>query len=266
MTVTPLGQYMQDGVVIVHNNITERRQAEEALTVHRAELEKWESIQRLRELVVQNEKAREEERKYVAQELHDELGQVLTAVRMALLLMELRFCPDDAALAKVVADMKGLLDRAIQGTRDVVLHLRPTALDGGLVSALKWLSQDFFKRTGIACGLHIDDAHITVDETRSIVIFRIVQESLTNITRYAEASAVHIEVSQCGGALVIEISDDGKGFDVAAVGTRNTFGLLGMRERAKALGGRIDIVSTPLDGTTVRVSIPMNFENARKTP
>jgi signal transduction histidine kinase len=242
----------------IHNLIERERQ--------RKEFELEESRQRLRELVAQNEQAREQERKYVAQELHDELGQVLTALRMALLLMELRFCPADADLAKVVSDMKALLDQAIQSTRDVVMNLRPIALNMGLVSAIEWLSHEFSIRTEIPSSVQVDEAAISLDETLSIGIFRIVQESLTNITRYANASAVCISIKRCDNNFVLEISDNGQGFDMAAPSQQKTFGLLGMRERAKALGGRIDMQSAPLEGTKVRVTIPMNLDEKADTP
>ena len=252
--------------VAVKTDITARKRAEAELTALRAEAQLGESRQRLRELAVQNEKAREEERKYVALELHDELGQVLTAMRMALLLMEMRFCPHDPALAKVVSDMKVLLDRAIQGTRDVVFRLRPAALDLGLVPGLEWLCQEFFRQTKLPCLLHVANDNIHLNEAFSIVVFRIVQESLTNVTRYAAASRVNINIRSCTNELVLEICDNGKGFDVGAVQKQNTFGLLGMRERANALGGRVDIESGPSQGTTVRVTIPTDMQAMKVTP
>lgn len=258
-----------DGSVLWHGFITDvtiRRQVEEELMAHRAELELGESRKRLRELIVQNEKAREEERKYVAQELHDELGQVLTAMRMAVLLVEMQFCALDPALAKIIFDLKALLDQAIQGMRDVVLRLRPGALDMGLVPAIEWLCQEFSRRTGLPCGLHVVDNSTALDETRSIVVFRIVQESLTNISRYADATRVDITICRLGTDWALEVCDNGKGFDPSQTRGQKTFGLLGMRERAKALGGRIDIESAPLAGTTVRVTIPIELENAKESP
>ena len=251
--------------VAVKTDITARKHARAELAGLRAEEELGESRQRLRELAVQNEQAREEERKYVALELHDELGQVLTAMRMALLLMEMRFCPHDQDLAKVVSDMKVLLDRAIQGTRDVVFRLRPAALDLGLVSGLEWLCQEFSRQTMLPCRLHGANEDIHLNEAFSIVVFRIVQESLTNVARYAAASQVNITIRSRNHQLVLEIRDNGRGFDVAAVQQRKTFGLLGMRERATALGGRVDIESAPAHGTTVRVTIPMDNQATKET-
>jgi signal transduction histidine kinase len=185
---------------------------------------------------------------------------------MAVLLVEMRFCSLDPALAKVIFDLKALLDRAIQGMRDVVLRLRPGALDMGLVPAIEWLCQEFSRRTELPCTLHVADESTSLDETRSIVVFRIVQESLTNITRYAGATRVDITICRMGNEWVIEICDNGKGFDTSQTRGQKTFGLLGMRERAKALGGRVDIESAPLEGTTVRVTIPIELENAKESP
>jgi len=252
--------------VALKTDITERKRAEAELAELRSEAARGESRKRLRELAVQNEKAREQERKYVALELHDELGQVLTAMRMAILLMEMRFCPHDPALAKVVSDMKVLLDRGIQGTRNVVFRLRPAALDLGLVPGLEWLCQEFSRQTKLPCRLHVGNEDIHLNEAFSIVVFRIVQESLTNVTRYAQASRVNINIRSRKGELVLEICDNGKGFDVGAVHTQNTFGLLGMRERATALGGRIDIESAPDQGTTVRVTVPIDAQALKGTP
>lgn len=240
-------------------DVTERKLAEEELTAHRAEAALGESRQRLRELVAQNEKAREDERKHVAREIHDELGQVLTALRMNLLLMEMRFCGLDPALAEVVLDMKTLVDRAIHGVRGVALNLRPQALDLGLVSAIEWLREEFSKRTDLPCVLHVQDEAIDLDETRSVVVFRIVQESLTNVARYARASRVDIDLCHRGDELQVQVRDDGRGFDVALARTKKSFGLLGMRERANVLGGRLEIHSAIGQGTTVSVVIPLAF-------
>ncbi len=257
-----LAQREGDGATLWHGfitDVTERKLAEEELTAHRADAALGESRQRLRELVAQNEKAREDERKHVAREIHDELGQVLTALRMNLLLMEMRFCELDPALAELVLDMKTLVDRAIHGVRGVALNLRPQALDLGLVSAIEWLREEFSKRTGLPCVLHVQDQAIDLDETRSVVVFRIVQESLTNIARYAHASRVDIELRHLGDELSVQVRDDGQGFDVALARLKKSFGLLGMRERANVLGGRLEIQSAIGQGTTVSVVIPFDF-------
>ncbi len=233
---------------------------------HNAEIELSDSRQRLRELVAQNEALRESERKHIAREIHDELGQVLTALRMDLSLMGMRFGALDPALAGKTQDMKELIDRAIHAVRNVAGNLRPSALDMGLIPAIEWLSAEFTERTTIACELEVQEQDLVVDEARSVVVFRIVQESLTNIGRYAQAERVDIAIGQRGDALWLQVRDDGQGFDLAAATRRRSFGLLGMRERAIALGGRVDIDSTPGRGTVIDVLIPLATKVAGDQP
>jgi signal transduction histidine kinase len=138
-------------------------------------------------------------------------------------------------------------------------------LDLGLVTGLEWLCQEFSRQTMLPCRLHGANEDIHLNEAFSIVVFRIVQESLTNVARYAAASQVNITIRSSNHQLVLEIRDNGRGFDVAAVQQQKTFGLMGMRERATALGGRVDIESAPAQGTTVRVSIPMDNQATKET-
>lgn len=237
-------------MAVVRDN-SERQQAEQVLA---------ESRERLRELAAQSEAAREEERKHIALEIHDELGQVLTALRMNMSLLGMRFGANEPGLIDQVQDMKGLVDRAIQGVRHVASNLRPTALDLGLSSAIEWLSGEFTRHTAIPCVFHMEEDRIDLDDTRSVVLFRIAQESLTNVTRYAEASRVDVTLHRRGNALQLEVRDNGRGFDPAAARPRKSLGLLGMRERALALGGQVGIASAPGQGTVVTVSIPLNTE------
>jgi PAS domain S-box-containing protein len=246
-----------DEIIGMLIDITERILAEEELAIHRAEVQLGVSRQRLRELVVQNELDRERERKNVAREIHDELGQVLTGLRMSLLLMEMRFCSLDPALPKVVSDMKALLDRGIGNVRDVVLFLRPAALDMGLKHAIESLCSEFSKSAGLSVDLDLPDVDVAMDETRSIAVYRIVQESMTNTVRHAKASKVGVTLD-VAEELVVEIHDNGLGFDVEKARGLKSFGLLGMRERAIALGGELDIESSSQHGSTVRLTIPMN--------
>jgi PAS domain S-box-containing protein len=244
-------------MMAVVRDVTERKQAE---------MELGESRQRLRELAAQNEVAREGERKHIAREVHDELGQVLTALRMDLSLLGMQSGAQDAALLGKVQDMKGLVDRAILGVRNVAGNLRPAALDMGLVAAIEWLRDEFTRHTGTPCVFHVGQQGIELDETRSVVVFRIVQESLTNITRYAQASRVDIGIEQLDHALWLEVGDNGVGFDPMQVAKKKSYGLLGMHERAIALGGMVKISSTPGQGTRVEVTIPNDTDSAKDLP
>ena len=127
----------------------------------------------------------------------------------------------------------------------------------GIIPAIKKLADEFKKHGSATCLLQLPEEPIDLDEDQTVTIFRIVQESLTNVTRHAEASRVEISLSQNPDELMVEVRDDGKGFDPACAATRKSFGLLGMRERATVLGGSIDITSVPLQGTVVSLRIPM---------
>lgn len=245
----------------VSTDITERKQLQAAQLALAVETGLATSRQQLRELVALNEATREKERKHIAREVHDELGQVLTALRMDMSLIGMRYGALDAALHTDVQAMKILVDSAIQGVRNVATHLRPTALDMGLVSAIEWLCQEFTRINHLPCKLDAQ-GDLALDDLRSVVIFRIAQESLTNITRYAQASLVGVSLGRHGHDLRLQVRDNGCGFDVQAAGQNRSFGLLGMRERALALGGVLIIASTPGQGTVVTLTIPFDIETA----
>lgn len=230
-------------------DVTESQRIQQEITASR---------QRLRELAVQTEAARENERKHIAREVHDELGQVLTALRMDLSFLGKQNYADAEALQSKAADMKALVDRAIQGVRNVASSLRPAAMDMGLVSAIEWVCSEFAVRTGIACELHTAQQEIDLDEARGVVLFRILQESLTNITRYAQANRVDVSLGLRDGQFWLEVKDNGQGFDPTAARQKKSYGLLGMQERAIALGGQVEIDSTPGQGTRISVTIPLD--------
>jgi signal transduction histidine kinase len=244
------------------HRITQRRQLQAAQLALAHETGKASSRQQLRELVAINEATREEERKHIAREVHDELGQVLTALRMDISLLGMRFGAQDAGLQATVQGMKTLVDRAIQGVRNVATHLRPVALDIGLVPAIEWLCDEVTRTNGLRCTVDVQGS-LEFDEMRTVVIFRIVQESLTNIARYAQASAAKVTLACRGPNLWLEVCDDGIGFDVHTTSHQKSFGLLGMRERAIALGGGLDIASVPGCGTVVTLNIPLHVETSR---
>jgi PAS domain S-box-containing protein len=256
VNLTPLETHHGRLLMAVVRDMSERQKAAQAL---------HESRQRLRELAAQTEATREEERKHIAREVHDELGQILTALRMELSFLGLRDGASNPALADKLLELKGLVDRAIQGVRNVATNLRPTALDMGLVPAIEWLCREFTQRTAVPCVLGVQHQGIELDEARAIVVFRIVQESLTNIGRYANASRVDVTLDRCDDELRVLVRDNGRGFDPATASQRKSFGLLGMRERAIALGGQLDVSSVPGAGTVIRVSAPIQ-DTALQTP
>jgi signal transduction histidine kinase len=234
------------GVLVLARNIAALKEAEMRLR---------ESREQLRQLAAHRDSVREEERKHIARELHDELGQFLSALRMQASMLRMRFGAGNAALAEHVGDMIRMVDRNIQVVRDIASSLRPTVLDMGIVVALEWQVNEFIKYSGIACDLDITKQGIAMDEHCATTLFRVVQESLTNVARHAGASRVSISL-QCGQAhYQLKVKDDGKGFDPDRL-EKKTLGLLGMRERVATLGGEIRISSKPGKGTVLEVKIP----------
>jgi PAS domain S-box-containing protein len=217
-----------------------------------------ESRQRIRELAAEHENTREDERKHIAREVHDELGQVLSAMRMDLSFLNLQFGKQLPELATKVAEMKRLADRAIDGVRHVVTVLRPEVLDWGLVPAIGWLRDEFFKHSGVRCTFSCNLEEVNMPEAKSRLIYRIVQESLTNITRYAQASEVDIQLIFSEAQCLLSVQDNGCGFDPQQLGPRRTYGLLGMRERSITLGGELVLDSVLGRGTLVSVRMPYN--------
>ncbi len=210
----------------------------------------------IREFAAHVERMREEDRKYIAREIHDELGQLLAALHLEISL--LKGVEDNRKRAEIIrSNMSELVDKADQSVRNVAEHLRPASLGLGIVSAIKKLIHEFRKHSGVSCVLHLMEDPIDLDEDQTVAIFRIVQESLTNVTRHAEATRVEITLSQNVDDLIVEVRDNGKGFDSADAAKKKSFGLLGMRERAAVLGGGIDITSLPQQGTVVKVRIPV---------
>ena len=201
------------------------------------------SRQQLRHWVALNETTLEKEKRHIAREVHDELGQVLSALRMDLSLAIIRHASQVPDLLDALTGMKIQVDQAILGVRDVATSLRPAALDLWLVPAMEWLCQEFTRHGGVVCELQLPEDAPVLDASREVVIFRIVQESLNSISKYARASQVSISLAHRGQELWLEVRDNGQGFDMTTVAQRGTLGLLGMRERVLALGGRVEVDS-----------------------
>ncbi|HEX8962639.1 MAG TPA: PAS domain-containing protein [Rhodocyclaceae bacterium] len=235
------------GVIGLGHDITERKGAE-------AELRQ--AYRLLQDLMTRRETVREEERKRVAREIHDELGQHLTALRMGISTLRFQFGRELPALGERVQELIGLSDRTIQVVRDVAAALRPAVLDSGLGPALEWLVAQFQERSGIACELAVPADWPGMDEERAMALFRIAQESLTNVARHAKTPWASVRLSVEDGCAVARIQDAGQGF-AAAGASGKTFGLMGMRERALMLGGEVLVDSRPGEGTIVTATIPL---------
>lgn len=235
-------------VVGTIQDVTERKRIEQALV---------ESREQLRELGAYMEAVREEERKRIALEIHDELGQLLTALKMDVALVKMRLAESPELLTKVT-DMRELVERTILMVRNVTNHLRPAALNFGLASALEWLAEDFSKRTGMPCQFLMNAGEPILCDTHATAVFRVVQESLTNVARHARATRVHVSVTRGDHGYELHVSDNGCGFDPAAPRKRDAYGLLGMSERARLIGASLQVDSAPGAGTVVSISIPIH--------
>jgi signal transduction histidine kinase len=219
----------------------------------------------IREFAAHVEHMREEDRKYIAREIHDELGQLLAALHLEISL--LRGAANDnnknERIEIIRRNMVELVDRADQSVRSVAEHLRPASLGLGIASALKKLTDEFRKHSGMSCGLRLMPEPIDLDEDQTVAIFRIVQESLTNVARHAEASCVEVSLFRStdylsADHLIVEVCDNGRGFDPGSPANKKSFGLIGMRERAAVLGGSIDIASGEgKQGTVISLRLPL---------
>jgi len=217
-----------------------------------------ESSRQLQELAANLESAREEERKRIALELHDQLGQALTAMKFDLAWLTDRLRKRDSTLSQKAKTIMAQMDTMIKTVRRIASELRPGMLDDlGLAASIEWQAKDFEKRTGIACAVNVSVGDLPVDQAQSMALFRIFQEALTNVARHAEAKHIAVNLTATPDAWTLQVHDDGRGIQVKEIAGRHSLGLLGMRERAKRLGGTFDIRGAPGDGTIVTVSIPV---------
>lgn len=213
----------------------------------------------LRELAAHHEAVREREKASIAREVHDELGQVLTAMKIETSVCEMALGEGQAALAQRLTSVKKLIDRTLQISRNVVTALRPPALDLGLLPALEWLTERMQERMQLQCELQIDPELQNIDDARGVILFRIVQEALTNVARHAQANWVLIRIQHDISGLALLIEDNGRGFDPESIS--RTFGLVGIRERVWMLRGTLEIDSALGAGTRIIVKIPPIGEN-----
>ncbi|MBX3607822.1 MAG: PAS domain S-box protein [Piscinibacter sp.] len=233
------------------------------VTRQRAEARALErSRQQLRQLSASVVEAREEERRRIARELHDELGQRLTALKMDLSSLT---GADGATLGTRVPAMLSMLDETVASVRRIAGDLRPLMLDDlGLNAAIEWLASEASRRLGIRVDVALDDLG-AVGERVAIALYRMVQEALTNVARHANATTARVELRRDGDAVRLAVSDDGVGYPAHALQREGRWGLLGMRERADMLGGRLEIDNTTGGGACVRVILPLN-ESAPTPP
>jgi len=210
--------------------------------------------EQLRALTARTHLVREEERKRVAREIHDELGQALTSIKLDVAALSRQLPPGQAARAEAVTN---LVDETIRTVRRIATELRPGVLDDlGLAAAAQWAAEDFEARTGIACAVSVPDEEFDVAPEAATQLFRILQEALTNVTRHARARHVSIRLAGDVKGVVLEVRDDGIGADARRLAAGGSLGILGMQERAALLAGVLTVESAPEQGTVVRVRLP----------
>jgi PAS domain S-box-containing protein len=237
-------------VLSIARDITERKQAEEKLR---------RTSKLLRELATHIQSIREEERTMIAQEIHDELGQVLTALKIQVSLLATKLNKDQEPLKQKINSLSEMIDSSVESVQKISAKLRPGILDElGLIAAIEWQTEEFEKMTNIKCSLVLPKEELTLEKDKSTAIFRIFQESLTNIARHSEATRVQLSLLNYQSNIYLEIQDNGKGITQEQIRDFKSLGIHGMEERALVFGGQVSIEGIAGKGTKVKVEIPMD--------
>jgi PAS domain S-box-containing protein len=236
-------------VILVSVDITERRRSEEEIAASR---------EQLRALAARLVGVREEERALMAREVHDNLGQMLTSIKMGLIWVSSRLQPEQGKLRERAADTAELIDTTIETVRQISRELRPGILDDlGLVAALEWEVKEFERRTGVVCDFVSRLSEEVRDTQTATALFRILQEALTNVARHAAAHRVEVELESNNQRLRLLVSDNGRGITQTEINDKSALGLLSMRERAYAMGGQVAISGQAGVGTTIVAEVPL---------
>jgi PAS domain S-box-containing protein len=240
------GVHTFEGIII---DITERKTAEEDLK---------EVNRELHDLSCHLQHIREEERKEIARDIHDELGQQLTGLKMDVYSLDKQIKSEDPGIRRRFSDILRLIETTVNSVRKIATHLRPGILDDlGLVAALQWQSHEAQIRFGITINFISDLAEIDAPAGIVTGLFRIYQEALTNAARHADAQVIESSLRMVNDRIILEIKDDGKGFDINALGKSRSFGLLGIKERVFVMEAQYEFVSEPGKGTSLSVSVPI---------
>ncbi len=272
-----------------HTDISELKRVEEELTIHRNLLEDLvevrtlklrninlklqdeikeherteaalkQSQEELRNLSAHLQDAREKERRRIASDLHDELGQELSILQMDMTWLENNLPPESAELVEKTRSMSHFVGQTLRKVQHIAQELRPSVLDNlGFSAAISWQSGEFSRRTGIKCQLNVPDEDIDIGRDLSIVLFRVYQEALTNVLRHSEAKKVKVDLSVEDGQVLLVVKDYGRGITRAEMSNPRSLGLVGMRERVHSLGGEIKVAGSPGKGTRISVQVPMD--------
>ena len=244
---SPAGSVQWEGIM---TNISASRREQLAARASRA---------RLAELAAHSERVKEQERTRIAREIHDDLGGNLTAIKMALALLAKRLPPKQTALAEKAAYVDALVDRSIDAVHRIALDLRPPVLDLGIVAALEWQVREFSRQMGIACSFRASAGETRLGQDQATALFRIAQEALTNVAKHAGATAVTVRLRRLRHHLSLKIADNGGGIAALDRAKPHSFGIRGMNERAKALGGTLQVDAAPEGGTEVTIRIRLDL-------
>ncbi|MBT8378987.1 MAG: PAS domain S-box protein [Ignavibacteria bacterium] len=240
-------------VLSIARDITERKEAEDKLRRN--------SIV-LRNLASHLQSIREEERTLIAREIHDELGQVLTVLKIQITLLANKLRDDQKDLKEKINHLSQVIDDSVESVQRITSKLRPNILDElGLIAAIEWQTQEFKKTTGKLFSLSFSSNEVIIDKEKSTVMFRIFQEAVTNIIRHASADHVYIALNYNHPKLILEVRDNGLGISSEQIKNPRSLGIIGMKERALAVGGEVTIEGIPTKGTTVNVEIPFDNES-----
>ena len=245
-------------VLVVNSDITERKRGEESLVLQ---------SEQLRALAERLQRVREEDRKRVARDLHDQIGQILTAIKMDMMWMTRHLPESEGAVLSRITESIQLINDGVKAVRAICSGLRPGVLDDlGLAAAIEWQASEFASRNGVVCQVSVPPVDLHLDGDRATATFRIFQECLTNVIRHAQAKSVRIDLCQEDENILLVVEDDGIGFHESGfANTHGSLGLLGMKERAQFCGGDVHISSSPGKGTTVIVRVPMDIPRAERS-
>ncbi len=247
--------------VLTSADITERIRTEEALRRSEKMALQREQFQALAERL---RRAREEERTKVARDLHDQIGQILTAIKLDLTWMSRRLPKAKDEFHDRLRGAIGLINQGVESVRTICTGLRPGVLDDlGLAAAIEWQANEFASRTSIDCAITVPGTDLGLDGDQATEFFRIFQECLTNVMRHAQAKSARVALYEEDGDVVLLVADDGKGFRESDLS--DSLGLLGMKERAQVCGGDLEIVSAPGNGTTVTLRVPLRTAQSRNS-
>jgi signal transduction histidine kinase len=228
-----------------------------------AVLELAQSEKRLAQFAEHLQSAIENERAAIAREIHDDIGGSLAAVKLDLSWVTRH--SDSAEVQSHLSSAADMLQHAIGASQRIMMNLRPAILDQGLVPAIQWLAESFQRRTGVRTSLSTNHDQLRASKAVELTAYRTAQEALTNISKYAQCSEVNIDLSDAEGVLTLEISDNGRGISPADLQKGEAFGIRGLKERAKVVGGWLDISTGQGTGTTVILSVPLTSGGAIST-